>query len=142
MLSLLNNFRKIRKDIDNSRNEFKSTNELTSINQIDNEEIRRVLLLLSDSHRTELKHNNNNIYKILTEIVITNNEMVMEYVRQIEKINAFEKKIKWIIPGVIVVFLFIIAFSLYKIDPIAFKEVTNTFISIFKIFNSNPTGGV
>ena len=142
MLSLLNNFRKIRKDIDNSRNEFKSTNELASINQIDNEEVRRVLLLLADSHRTELKHNNNNIYKILTEIVITCNEMVIKHEHRMELIERVEKRIKY---GIFIgggLALFIILFYLYRIDPAAFKEVSNTILSVFKIFKPSQSGGV
>lgn len=134
MASLLDRFRKIRKDIDSFRNVYKSTDELKAINTLEDEDIRRTLLLLSDSHRTEIKQNNNNIYKVLTDIIITCSEAVHENERKLEKIAAFEKivKIVFFAAGILVLFSYL--FLLYKSDPVAFREVTDAIIKFLKIF--------
>ena len=131
MKTILESFRKIRNDINSIRNDYKNTNELSTINQIDNEEIRRAFLLLVDSHKTENKYNTNRLINVLSEIVATCSELTLKNEQQYEKLKSFEKGVKIVLPVVGGLLVFIMAFSLYTIDPVAFKDLINIFVNIF-----------
>lgn len=131
MKTILESFRKIRNDINSIRNDYKNTNELSTINQIDNEEIRRAFLLLADSHKTENKYNTNRLINVLSEIVATCSELALRNEQQHEKLKSFEKITKIAIPVISGILVFIMAFSLYTIDPVAFKDLVNIFVNIF-----------